>query len=445
MEGLGFYLLGKLRQWCVLAIAHLPFSLLRKGRFGYEFVAEAIEGDGRIQPAHRRGSQTVEYVVVLAAGALLAGLLYAFIAEDDGVKNALREKIEQILAFEETPSGTMPKETGSNQPDSFNARDRKGEEDGGGSWFKRAWTGSVDPTEGSPSHLSKDRSNPLAAVMQAFGNSLDRVMHPKTPFDYFRSLTFQRTLFGGGEVDRFLSALIIANDFGIEAANQTDPNETVTLFGQEVKQRTVFDIVLDFNPIKGLQEALDGRNYVTNEKLGPFSRAVSGVTSLLSFVPGEGQAVGQVMKQGIKQAGKYTLEPAVKGGFKQADRWLKGKLVKITKVDSHKVVNDLSDFKSRKMTFGNQTFMIDKKGMKHILQRHHPKYWDGSVKSKQTFLDKDMTIDEITIIIQEIMKQNRDTLIKKGNKGSYQIEGTVNGVQYVVGLNRGRVGQFYKK
>jgi hypothetical protein len=270
-------------------------------------------------------------------------------------------------------------------------------------------------------------------------------MHPKTPFDYFRSLTFQRTLFGGGEVDRFLSALIIANDFGIEAANQTDPNETVTLFGQEVKQRTVFDIVLDFNPIKGLQEALDGRNYVTNEKLGPFSRAVSGVTSLLSFVPGEGQAVGQVMKQGIKQAGKYTLEPAVKGGFKQADRWLKGKLVKITKVDSHKVVNDLSDFKSRKMTFGNQTFMIDKKGMKHILQRHHPKYWDGSVKSKQTFLDKDMTIDEITIIIQEIMKQNRDTLIKKGNKGSYQIEGTVNGVQYVVGLNRGRVGQFYKK
>lgn len=66
MEGLGFYLLGKLRQWCVLAIAHLPFSLLRKGRFGYEFVAEAIEGDGRIQPAHRRGSQTVEYVALLA-------------------------------------------------------------------------------------------------------------------------------------------------------------------------------------------------------------------------------------------------------------------------------------------------------------------------------------------------------------------------------------------
>jgi hypothetical protein len=130
-------------------------------------------------------------------------------------------------------------------------------------------------------------------------------------------------------VDRFLSALIIANDFGIEAANQTDPNETVTLFGQEVKQRTVFDIVLDFNPIKGLQEALDGRNYVTNEKLGPFSRAVSGVTSLLSFVPGEGRAVGQVMKQGIKQAGKYTLEPAVKGGFKQADRLLNGKLAKI--------------------------------------------------------------------------------------------------------------------
>lgn len=56
------------------------------------------------------------------------GLLYAVIAEDGGVKNALREKIEQILAFEETPSGAMPKETGSNQPDSFNARDHKEKE-----------------------------------------------------------------------------------------------------------------------------------------------------------------------------------------------------------------------------------------------------------------------------------------------------------------------------
>lgn len=43
------------------------------------------------------------------------------------------------------------------------------------------------------------------------------------------------------------------------------------------------------------------------------------------------------------------------------------------------------------------------------------------------------------------MKQNRDTLINRGTTGSYQISGTVNGIEYVVGLNKGRIGQLYSK
>ncbi len=35
-------------------------------------------------------------------------------------------------------------------------------------------------------------------------------------------------------------------------------------------------------------------------------------------------------------------------------------------------------------------------------------------------------------------------LIEKGTNGMYQIKGIVNGVNYVVGLNKGRVGQFHK-
>ncbi|GFN34145.1 EndoU domain-containing protein [Paenibacillus xylaniclasticus] len=81
--------------------------------------------------------------------------------------------------------------------------------------------------------------------------------------------------------------------------------------------------------------------------------------------------------------------------------------------------------------------------MKHILERHHPDYWDGSIKVKQTFLNKDMTIDEVADAIESIMKQNRDTLLKNGTTFSYQIKGMYNGVEYVVGLNKGRVGQFY--
>ncbi|WP_160289108.1 hypothetical protein [Clostridium butyricum] len=56
-----------------------------------------------------------------------------------------------------------------------------------------------------------------------------------------------------------------------------------------------------------------------------------------------------------------------------------------------------------------------------------------------------MSIDDITNTVSEVLKQNREKLIEKGTTGMYQVEGIVDGVDYVVGLNKGRVGQFYKK
>ncbi|WP_246246098.1 EndoU domain-containing protein [Paenibacillus lemnae] len=113
------------------------------------------------------------------------------------------------------------------------------------------------------------------------------------------------------------------------------------------------------------------------------------------------------------------------------------------KAEPSDVVNALDNFQSRNFTFGDQSFLIDKRGMKHILERHHPDYWDGSIKAKQTFLNKDMTINEVADAIESIMKQNRDTLLENGTNFSYQIKGTYHGVEYVVGFNKGRVGQFY--
>ncbi|MBP2898944.1 hypothetical protein J8340_23430 [Escherichia coli] len=81
--------------------------------------------------------------------------------------------------------------------------------------------------------------------------------------------------------------------------------------------------------------------------------------------------------------------------------------------------------------------------MKHILERHHPKYWDGSVKAQQSFFDANMSVDNITSAIKSVMSQNRDILGSKGTKGMYQITGTYNGKTYVLGLNNGCVGQFY--
>ncbi|MCE7008677.1 EndoU domain-containing protein [Kibdelosporangium philippinense] len=103
----------------------------------------------------------------------------------------------------------------------------------------------------------------------------------------------------------------------------------------------------------------------------------------------------------------------------------------------------LKDWISKPMQFGNREFLLDKKGMDHILRRHHPDYWDGTVKDKQSFFPKSMSIPDIEDAIKQVMQQNRDDLIANGGKRMHKIYGTVNGVKYQLGLNRGRIGQFF--
>ena len=78
-----------------------------------------------------------------------------------------------------------------------------------------------------------------------------------------------------------------------------------------------------------------------------------------------------------------------------------------------KVVNTLSNFDSRKMKFGQHEFLLDKKGMKHILERHHPSYWNGTTKTKQTFINNHLTPDDIADIVHSVLKQNREELLLK--------------------------------
>ncbi|UAW42897.1 hypothetical protein JW972_18645 [Escherichia fergusonii] len=81
--------------------------------------------------------------------------------------------------------------------------------------------------------------------------------------------------------------------------------------------------------------------------------------------------------------------------------------------------------------------------MKHILERHHPEYLDGSIKTKQSFLNPKMSIDDVQTVLKDALYQNRDVLATKGTKGMYQATGTYNGVEYVLGVKNGRIGQFY--
>jgi len=107
--------------------------------------------------------------------------------------------------------------------------------------------------------------------------------------------------------------------------------------------------------------------------------------------------------------------------------------------------NALADWQSQRYQFGNQQFLLDKGDMAHILERHSPEFWDGSVKPTQTFFDKGTSIGSIQDNISSVLGQNRDVLINTPSNSIYQITGKVNGTDHVLGINRGHIAQFYPK
>jgi hypothetical protein len=107
-----------------------------------------------------------------------------------------------------------------------------------------------------------------------------------------------------------------------------------------------------------------------------------------------------------------------------------------------KLLQVLSKFESQKIKVGNITCVLDKSGLKHILERHHPLYWDGSLTTIQTFLDKKTTVQDIIHIIKQTIKQNKQFILQNKSK-RYQIDGIIKNIKYTVGFERGRVGQFF--
>ncbi len=125
-------------------------------------------------------------------------------------------------------------------------------------------------------------------------------------------------------------------------------------------------------------------------------------------------------------------------------KW-QGKLKRTLKVaDPSKVVNAISSFSGKQFKLGSDFLKLDKKGLKHILTRHHPDFWDGSVKARQSFLNPKMKIDDIVKAVESVLKQNQKRMPKTGlSTMTRQFEGVYNEVKYTIGINRGRVGQFY--
>ena len=83
-------------------------------------------------------------------------------------------------------------------------------------------------------------------------------------------------------------------------------------------------------------------------------------------------------------------------------------------VSSSVAQNALKNFKTSSYITGNSKFLLTKSDMEHMLVRHHPKFWTGTVKNKQTFFNPNLSISDVNNIALNIAKQNRSIIKSKG-------------------------------
>ena len=105
----------------------------------------------------------------------------------------------------------------------------------------------------------------------------------------------------------------------------------------------------------------------------------------------------------------------------------------------------LKGWQTQYFQVGDQHLRLTKERMAHILERHHPKYRKGADKATQTNFQRSMTIGDVEAAVRAVVQQNKGLIGSRGTNGVYPVQGTYNGREYVLGINYGRVGQFYPK
>lgn len=95
----------------------------------------------------------------------------------------------------------------------------------------------------------------------------------------------------------------------------------------------------------------------------------------------------------------------------------------------------------------NSSLLLDSDRLTHIVQSHHPDYWDGSKEKYQTSFKRGTTRRDIMRIIKAVIghEDNKSKLIHNFRKRC-QVTGTFQGIEYVLGMDElGRIGQLFPK
>jgi hypothetical protein len=109
----------------------------------------------------------------------------------------------------------------------------------------------------------------------------------------------------------------------------------------------------------------------------------------------------------------------------------------------------LKNWKPKTFRYGNTTLVLQRRGMQHILERHHPTYFDPEqAKLRNDMFRESRTTDDIVDLIDQVVRQASDDIavIARKSRPEQQVgnvEATIDGVTYRLGVNQGAIGTFH--
>ena len=225
-----------------------------------------------------------------------------------------------------------------------------------------------------------------------------------------------------------------------------DADQKPVLWEADMVAHPVHTIVLknkiEMAILSRISSPLENKNFLTDADL-----ELSEISDPANFT-GAGRVahIGGKLVQGLSKEAGETL---IKSSLNKSTFYLIRQKAEVA----------LRDFKSKTWDLGNQAILLNKEGMMHILTRHHPSYWLGTLKKHQTFFSTKSSINDIIYTIQKVVYQNKENIINgnllkdgkpldKAKETRFltgQIEAVIDGVKYVVGLEEGHINQFFIK
>ncbi len=133
-----------------------------------------------------------------------------------------------------------------------------------------------------------------------------------------------------------------------------------------------------------------------------------------------------------------TSVPGIPGGASASVKVARASRLFLRVARPQKVANATRGIRATRFRFGKNVVQLDRKGLTHILSRHHPQFWDGSVSKVQSFFADSSKIEDLTGIIGAVLQQNRNRMAL-GSDLRVVLRGTVDGIVYRVVVRRGRI------